>query len=190
MEEDKNAGLEAQERRIAGLLGFTEVIAILMVGATAFSGFATWRTSTIAEQIMKSSERPYIGVQDIELNKDATDDPAVTVDYRDFGHIPADDVRIRGELLLNGDPLTVVTKNVGIMSPQVRHVIFLHLPKDRLEAAMNGGAALAVRITARYRNTAAREFCYSERFTYSHHGGIFEAVGGTSRCDESPAAGL
>ncbi len=181
---------EAEERRISNLLGFTEVIAILMVGATAFSGFATWRTASIADQIMKSSERPYIGVQGVEVDKDASDDPAVAVDFRDFGHVPADEVRVRAELLLGEHPMTLVTKTIGIMSPQVRHVLFLRLPKDRFEAAIHGAAPLSAQFTARYQNAANREFCYSERFTYSQHSGIFEAAGGTSRCDEAPAAEL
>ncbi len=182
--------LDAEERRVIGLLRFTDLIAILMVAATAFSGFATWRTSIISEQIMKSSERPYIGVQSIELNNDAADDPEVAVDYRDFGHIPADGVRVRGELLIDGQRLAVVTKSVGIMSPQVPHVIFLHLSKERLEAAMHGQTTLGAQFLARYQNPVGREFCYCELFKYSRHGGIFEAVGGTSRCDESAATGL
>ncbi|SRR5579875_1784794 len=182
--------LEAQERRIAGLLGFADLVAILMVGATMFSGFATWRTATIADQIMKSSERPYIGVEGITLDTDAAGGPAVAVDYRDFGHVPADGVRVRGELLLDGHRLVLVTKTVGIMSPQVPHVLFLHLTRDQFEAAIGGKAILSARFTARYNSAAERQFCYCEDFSYSRHAGMFEAVGGTTRCDGSPAAGL
>src|SRR5581483_8608200 len=80
-------------RKIAGYLGFADLMAVLMVLATGFSAFATWRTATIAYELLTSSERPYFGVRDVTLDRSHPDEPRIYVDYRNFGHVPADNVR-------------------------------------------------------------------------------------------------
>ena len=176
-------------RKIAGFLGFADLMAVLMVASTGFSAFATWRTATIARELLMSSERPYFGVEDVKLDGSRPNDPRVYVDFRNFGHIPADDVRLRGDLFIDNKPLGAdrVDRNAGIMSPDVPHHVFLHLPGDRYREVMAGRAALLAQVSARYQNSGGLEFCYRERFAFKSGSGTFEIAGGSSRCDQQSA---
>jgi hypothetical protein len=102
-DEDKHRRAEHELRRaairtFAGYLEFADLMAFLMVAATAFSGYATWRTATIANQFLTSSERPYFGAEAVRLDQSRPGAPRVYIDYRNFGHVPADNVRLQGEL--------------------------------------------------------------------------------------------
>src|SRR6266849_3870448 len=50
-------------RRFSEALRFADFMALLMVAATAFSAFATWRTAQVTNLLFSIAERPYIGVQ-------------------------------------------------------------------------------------------------------------------------------
>jgi tRNA splicing endonuclease len=184
-------------RKIAGYLGFADLMAVLMVAATGFSAFATWRTATIAYELLMSSERPYFGVEDVKLDRSRLDDPRIFVDYRNFGHIPADGVKLKATMFIysrplpaDGKPVAVngVSSNAGILSPDVPHHVFLHIPKERYADVMAGRESLLTQVSAWYTNSGGRVFCYRERFTYMPDSDTFEIAGGSSRCDSPPPA--
>jgi hypothetical protein len=172
-------------RKIAGYLGFADLMAFLMVAATALSGYATWRTATIADQLLRNSERPYFGVQNVALDQSRSGQTRIYVDYRNFGHVPADNVRIRADLFVDGKPLLVaaVIKNAGVMSPDVPHHVSIVIPQDRWREIGAGRASTVVQVKARYSGAVGSGFCYRERFAYASDSGSFEIAGGTSRCD-------
>ena len=78
-------------RRTAGLPrdGFTDLIAVLMVIATGFSAFATWRPAQATSLLFASADRPFLGVSKLEFEATDTSDPHLTVVYKNFGRIPA-----------------------------------------------------------------------------------------------------
>lgn len=185
-------GLSSQDRsmlrKLRSYLGFADFMAFLMVAATAFTGLATWRTASIANQLLLSSERPYFGVESVKFDRRLADDPRVLVDLRNFGPVPADDVYIQGDLIVNGRLLraTAVNRNAGIMSPKVPHYIHIHISKDQYAMAMAGHVNLGAQISAWYQNAAGLNFCYRERFSYVPDSDNFEIVGGTSKCITRP----
>ncbi|HZO82767.1 MAG TPA: hypothetical protein VFB33_13815 [Candidatus Binataceae bacterium] len=175
-------------RKIAGYLGFADLMAVLMVLATGFSAFATWRTATIAYELLTSSERPYFGVRDVTLDRSHPDEPRIYVDYRNFGHVPADNVRLQAAVFLGGRQLADegVTRSVGVLSPDVPHHIYLHVPPQSAPDILAGRAKLLAQVSAWYAGSGARTFCYRERFAYMPDSGTFEIAGGSTRCDSAP----
>lgn len=175
-------------RTLIGYLGFAELMAVLMVVATAFTAIATWRTATIAQDLLLTSERPYFGVHSVTLDNSRSSDPRVYVDYRNFGHVPADGVRIEVAMYVDGArlPVSSLKRDAGIMSPDVAHHVFLHLPDGHYADVIAGRSKLITRISAWYKDSGRNLFCYSERFAYEPDSGTFEIVGGSSRCDSPP----
>lgn len=175
-------------RSLAGYLGFAELMAVLMVLATAFTAVATWRTATIAQELLLTSERPYFGVHSVTLDNSRSSDPRVYVDYRNFGHVPADDVRLEVAMYVDGTrvPVTSLTRDAGIMSPDVAHHVFLHVPNGHYADVIAGRSKLLTWISAWYRDSGRNLFCYREGFAYDPDSGTFEIVGGSSRCDSPP----
>jgi hypothetical protein len=175
-------------RKLTSFMEFADLMALLMVAATAFSGYATWRTATIAQELLMSSERPYFGVEGVNLDRSVAGDPRIFVEYRNFGHVPADEVNLQAVMFIDDQPLdsTTVAKNVGILSPNVPHHIYFHVPRDRFALVAAGHTTLSTQIHAWYRNASGRVFCYRERFVYMRDSGIFEISGGSSRCDSLP----
>jgi hypothetical protein len=175
-------------RKMTSFMEFADLMALLMVAATAFSGYATWRTATIAGELLMSSERPYFGVEGVNLDRSFADDPRVFVEYRNFGHVPADEVNLQAMMFIDDQPLdsNTVAKNVGILSPNVPHHTYFHIPRDRFALVAAGHTTLSTQIHAWYRSASGRVFCYRERFVYMRDSGIFEISGGSSRCDSLP----
>ncbi len=185
-----NGALTRQERpplgKIARYLGFADFMAVLMVSATVFSGFATWRTAMIAQQLYRASERPYIGVQHVWMERANPRAVRVSVDYRDYGHVPAEDLTITERLLADGKPIpgakTVLP--AGIISPGVPHFVHVYLLDSLPDAARAGKIALTAIVTATYGSSRRRKHCYLERFKYLVDTDSFEADGGSPRCAE------
>jgi hypothetical protein len=81
-----------------------------------------------------------------------------------------------------------VIHNAGIMSPDVAHHIFLHIPNGHYADVIAGRSKLLTQISAWYRDSGRNLFCYRERFAYKPGSGTFEIAGGSSRCDSPPPA--
>ncbi len=177
-------------RKIAGYLGFADLMAVLMVAATAFSAFATWRTATIAYELLTSSERPYFGVREVTLDRSRPGEPRIYVDYRNFGHVPADDVHLRATMFIDDKPLAgqAMSRSVGVLSPDVPHHVYLHVPAQQAAQILAGRARLLAQVRAWYKGSSRRAFCYRERFAYMPDSGTFEIDGGSSQCDSPPPA--
>lgn len=175
-------------RKLAEYLGFADLMAVLMVAATAFTAIATWRTATIARDLLVSSERPYFGVHSVTMDTSRPDDPRVYVDFRNFGHVPADDVRLEVTTYIDGSAQAAgrVIRDAGIMSPDVPHHVFVHLQRAHYADVAASRAKLLVDVAAWYRSSGRDLFCYRERFTYGAGSGTFEIAGGSSRCDSPP----
>jgi hypothetical protein len=54
-------------RTMIRALEITDLIALMMMFATALSAYATWRTEQVTNQILLISQRPYIGLESIKL---------------------------------------------------------------------------------------------------------------------------
>lgn len=185
---DGDAGLTKRERRLLGsiaeYLGFADLLALLMVSATAFTGYATWRTATIANALFLSSERPYIGVKSVELDNRHPGDPRVEIEYENYGHVSAENTRMVRQLRIDARAVAGQTKakDAGILSPEVPHHMHLHVPLGSYDAIVAGRSQLEVEVAATYRGPGREPMCYLERFTYTPDEKQFEVDGGTTRC--------
>jgi hypothetical protein len=175
-------------RRLSRAIRFADFMAALMVAATAFSALATWRTASIAKAIYLASERAYVGVEGVWIDGTRSDDPRVEVDFRNFGNVAAQEVKLTRRLKLDG----VVVKdsaqilNAGILSPTTPHRLHLHLPANSYTAVTSGKATLTVEIAASF-FSAQRQLCYLQRFTYVEHENEFLVDGGTTDCTAEAA---
>ena len=185
-----DGGLSKRERRMLGniaeYLGFADFLALMMVTATAFTGYATWRTAAIARSIFLSSERPYIGVKSVEIDASHPGDPRVEIRYENFGHVSAESARVVRSLMIDGKRVASETKtrNAGILSPEVTHRLHLHIPSASYAAIINGHATLKVELAAAYTGPGRGPLCYLERFVYLADEKEFEVDGGSTRCDD------
>src|SRR5215471_11422147 len=66
----------AEERRVSHAIRLTDLLAVLMVIATGFSAFATWRTAQVTSLVFAIADRPFMGVA--KLDFEATDSPIHT----------------------------------------------------------------------------------------------------------------
>ncbi len=176
---------ESRYRKLVEYVGFAELMAVLMVLATAFSAVATWRTASIATALYDASERPYLGVEKVALDREHPGDCRLVVRYRNFGNVAAEDAVVRGRVFLDGKPASdEVDLRAGIISPSVPHQIFVHAPDDQIDAVLSGQTRLALVVAASYHGPARPTLCYVERFAYIPQTRTFEVDGGSSRCSD------
>jgi hypothetical protein len=173
------------ERRILGVADF---MALMMVAATAFTAIATWRTYQVSELIFAISDRPFIGVEKVSFERTETEEPAIIVDFRNFGPIPADDAIVKVTALLDGKAIPphdgeMPESNQGVISPGVPHFFYAFLVPEEYQKAVGGGARLMVRVNVEYKGPELRRlYCYSEKLFYDFHTGTFRHAAGNSRC--------
>ena len=124
-------------RTIANALEITDLLALMMVFATALSAYATWRTQQVTNQILLISQRPYIGLEAINLvgNKN----PKVVEDLRNFGAVQAEQTRVSIVLRINEDSLSGDSELQQqdaplVFSPGVPHRFYRHITSDTTAA--------------------------------------------------------
>ncbi len=177
-------------RRLTEVLRFADFMAVLMVLATAFSAFATWRTAQVTSHIFAIEERPFIGVERVTFEQGDTPNPRVVVDYRNFGRIPAVGAIITVAAFADGKrvadlPNEMSSISAGVLSPGVPHFFYRYLQPAVYKAVVDGKASLMLRIRAEYKGAAEQSFCYSERVVYDHRSAGFRPAGGTDRCNHT-----
>ncbi len=169
-------------RRFSEALRFADFMALLMVAATAFSAFATWRTAQVTNLLS------YIGVQRTTFDSIGADAARVTIDFRNFGQVSATDGVATIRLLVDGTPLergTAATINVGMVSPTVPHLYSSYVPADIYRKILDGKARLVVQTSITYRGPDGRQFCYHESNTYDHRTNAFGPSGGSDKCGDA-----
>jgi hypothetical protein len=192
------ANAEARRERsligqLAEILKFADLMAIMMVLATAFSAIATWRTASITNMLVSIAERPYIGVQRVAFDTVENDGSGrLLIDCRNFGHVSGSDGVVRIRLVVDGKTISPraagpsgTTVNVGMFAPSVPQVFFRFVPASTYQAVRDGTSLMIAHIAINYRGPDEREFCYSQLMTYDHRADAFSASGGSDRCDSA-----
>lgn len=186
------AGIARDERtvvrRLSKVLRFNDFMTVMMVIATIFSAFATWRTAQVTNLLFAIAERPYIGVERVTVDSIDADFARVMVDCRNFGNVSANDGVARIDVIMDGKILSGTmaeadTQNLGIVSPTVPHRIFRFVPKALYEQVREGRSRMIVRVVFDYRGPDQRQFCYSELMSYDRRTTDFISTGGSNRCD-------
>lgn len=185
------AGIARDERtvvrRLSNVLRFNDFMTVMMVVATAFSAFATWRTAHVTNLLFSVAERPYIGVQGVSIDSIDADFARVVVDCRNFGNVSAKGAVVRVRVTIDGkDPpnttLVAETENIGIVSPTVPHRIFRYIPKNLFDQVIEGRSRMVVRVLSTYLGPDDRPFCYNELLSYDRRSGDFIPNGGNDQC--------
>ena len=186
------AGLARDERtvvrRLSKVLRFNDFMTVMMVVATIFSAFATWRTAQVTNLLFAIAERPYIGVERVTVDSIDADFARVMVDCRNFGNVSANDGVAQVSVTIDDKALpenssTAGIRNIGVVSPTVPHRIFRFVPKALYEQVREGRSRMIVHIVFNYRGPDQRQFCYSELMSYDRRSTDFISTGGSNRCD-------
>lgn len=177
-------------RRLTGVLGFADFMALLMVAATAFSAYAAWRTAQVTSRIFALQERPFIGVQAVTFEQGDTANPRAVVEYRNFGRIPATAAiitvvtRANGKRIV-GTPNEMSSVSAGVILPGVPHFLYSYLPIDVYKSVIAGKSSLMLEARAEYKGSGGETFCYAERMVFDYRVAGFRPAGGTDRCSGS-----
>jgi hypothetical protein len=174
--------------RLAQAVKLADFMAILMVLATFFSAYATWRTALVTSTIFAVADRPFLGVQQVSFETTDPQHPAILVNIRNFGNIPALDAIVGAHAVVDGKLIkasanTMFEMNAGILSPNVPHSFYVFIPLDRYQAVATGKSKLQVHVRMLYKGPAhQQQLCYFERFSYDSRVNIFQASGGDDHC--------
>jgi len=177
-------------RRLTEVLRFADFLALLMVAATAFSAYATWRTAQVTSHIFALEERPFVGVERAAFEQGDTPNPRAVVEYRNFGKIPASSAIITVVALADGkrvadSPNEMSSIAEGVLSPGVPHFFYTYLPVDTYKSIVAGKVSLMLNVKAEYKGPGGEAFCYAERVVFDYRSAGFRPVGGTDRCHQS-----
>jgi len=174
--------------RLAQAIKLADFMAILMVLATFFSAYATWRTALVTSTIFAVADRPFIGVQQVAFSGTDPQHPVISVNFRNFGSIPALDTIISVHAVVDGKVVrlpagTMSEMDAGIVSPNVPHDFYVFIPPEKYQAVAAGKSNLQVHVKVLYKGPAHQvQLCYFERFAYDLRVNVFMASGGTDIC--------
>jgi hypothetical protein len=175
--------------RLTHEIRFVDFMGILMVAATAFSAFATWRTAQVTNLVFATADRPFLGVQQVRIEGGGSSNPTIAVDFRNFGQIPALNSMVSVHSLVDGklvkephDDMSAI--DAGIVSPTVPHFFYSYLPADKYQSIVTGQSTLQVHVRMVYKGPEQQhQYCYFERVVYDYRSAAFRLAGGDDRCD-------
>jgi hypothetical protein len=174
--------------RLRQAINLADFMALLMVLATFFSAYATWRTALVTNAIFAVADRPFLGVERVNFQGADPAHPMIMVNYKNFGNIPALDAIVDVHAVVDGkvvkpDSGAMSEINAGILSPNVPHYFYISLPLDKFQAVRAATSNLQVHVRMLYKGPAhVMQLCYFERFSFQPSLNIFQASGGDDRC--------
>ena len=179
----------AEEQRVSRVIGLTDLLAVLMVVATGFSAFATWRTAQVTSLVFAVADRPFMGVAKLEFEATDTTDPHLTVVYKNFGRIPAVDglvtvdAWIDGKLAPDPFPGAMDVHETGSIAPDVDQFFYRYFSADSYKAVVGGKSRLRVDVRIDYKGLAPNtQYCDFKRFVYDYRTATFRHAGGSNKC--------
>jgi hypothetical protein len=171
---------------IASTLQIADSIALMMVCVAALSAYATWKTAHLTNEILITSQRPYVGVESVSL-VNATS-PRVVVDLRNFGSVQAEHTLISIVLRIDGKTLAFTSEPpqqaTVVLSPAVPHRFYRHISANTYRDVVAGKAELVVEIQVRYSGPRSDEHCYLARKRYDPLDNCFYSQKGSLSCDQ------
>jgi hypothetical protein len=170
---------------IASTLQITDAIAVMMVFVTALSAYATWKTAHWTNELLLTSQRPYVGVESLSL-VNATS-PMVVADLRNFGSVQAEHTLISIVLRIDGKIFAFTSEAQQqapvVLSPAVPHRFYRHISADTYRDAVEGKADLVVEIQVRYSGPRGDAHCYLARKRYDSLDHYFYSQKSSLSCD-------
>lgn len=179
----------AESRRVSHAIGLTDLLAVLMVAATGFSAFATWRTAQVTSLVFAVSDRPFMGVAKMDFEATDSPDPHLTVVYKNFGRIPAADGLVSVDAWIDGKPApdpfpgAMDVHESGGIPPDVDHFFYRYFTADSYKDVVSGKSRLRVEVRIDYTGLAPNtQYCDSKRFVYDYRTATFRHAGGSNKC--------
>jgi hypothetical protein len=183
---------QAEERRVSRAMGFTDLIAVLMVIATGFSAFATWRTAQVTSQVFAIAARPFPGgyrnwsskrlIHATHTGRWCTrtrTNPA----GRWFGSV---DAWIDGKLVPDPFPGAMDMYETGGIPPDEDHFFYRYFTVDSYKDAASGKSRLLVEVRIDYKGLAPHtQYCNFKRFVFDYRTATFRHAGGSNKCTGS-----
>jgi hypothetical protein len=165
-------------------------MAVMMMFATALSAYATWKTAQVANEILLTSQRPYVGTESVKFDNVGSTNPRVVADLRNFGSVQAENASISIGLRVNGRPLSGGSEpqqqlDPVVLSPSVPHPFYRHIAAETYRDATQGKVHLVVEVRVHYSGPRGDKHCYLTRDAYDHVDGIFYSQGGSLSDDQA-----
>jgi hypothetical protein len=177
-----------QLAKLSEAVKLADFMAILMVLATIFSAFATWRTAEVTSLVFAVAYRPVLGVEKVAFDAVDPSRPTIRVDFRNFSQIAALDAIVDVHAVVEGKVVKppdgeMSAMNAGILSPTVPHFFSAYLTPDLYQAVAAGKSNLQVHVKMLYKGPAhVTQYCYFERLVYDFRARVFNSAGGSDRC--------
>lgn len=186
--DSRDAATSKHLSTIARTLQITDLIALMMVFVTALSAYSTWRTAQVTNEILLTSQRPYIGTESVNLIDPTS--PRVVVELRNFGSVQAEHAVISIVLMVNGKALPLDSEPQRqqapvVLSPAVPHRFYRHLSADIYRDTVQSKADLVVEIQVHYRGPRGDEHCYLSRDRFDPIDDFFYPERGSLSCDQA-----
>jgi len=182
-----------EERRVSRAIGFADFMAFLMVIATGFSAFATWRTATVTSLVFATADRPFMGIAKLEFEATDSPKPYVAILYKNFGKIPAVDGIVSVNAWLDGkiapDPIAdaMNVTETGSIPPEVDHFFYRYFTPQSYQDIASGKTHLQIEWRIVYKGPAkGSEYCDFKRYAYDARTGTFRHSGGSDKCRGAP----
>jgi hypothetical protein len=186
-----NALLRAQRETLRSL-DFTNALmvaaTVLMAIGTIFSAWTSWQIARLTGDFYSTSNRPYVGVASIRLNRSDQAQPGSWIEFRNFANMPAEQTvidvstQINGNVIANTLGARHVVLSLGIMSPEAPYFFGATFPPQYLQSIMNGKARLTVVVKATYKDIGGHLHCYHMRYAYAWFFDKYDPDGGGSAC--------
>lgn len=184
--------LESAERsllmRVIRVLRLQDLMTLMMVTATVLSAAATWRSTQIAHQILRSAYRPYVGVREMILDSSNPEKLVVRIEILNFGSIPAEHMVLNVSKTIDGKPLSDlgsvpdIALSIGVLTPSTPDYYNSFLPSGYLGAIVDGHSQFKVRVRTTYADASRNRYCYDETFAYFAPTARFSPFHGTGEC--------
>lgn len=194
-QEEKNREFNTFDRaersllmRVLGVLRLQDLMTALMVIATILSAVATWRSTQIAHQILRSAYRPYVGVRELILDSSNPERLVVRIEVLNFGSIPAENMVLNVSKTIDSKPVPAVegvpdiSLPIGVLTPSTPDYFYSFFPSRYLRAIVDGESEFKVRVRTTYTDASRNRFCYDETFAYFAPTARFSPFHGTGEC--------
>lgn len=159
------------------VIAFATVINVLV---SLYMGKKTNDYTEVTKNIYKASNRPYVGIDAVKFNKDDGKHLIFLITVKNFGSIPATNVRVSNQLILDGTNIPTAgyefNNKHSNLFPQATDNFIMKVGSvyDRVE---NGSMVLDLTSTIKYRGVISDGTSdYEDRETWrydSAHGVIF-----------------
>jgi hypothetical protein len=165
------------------------VATIVVAAATVVNllvAIRMWRVASentaLTRDMFEAAHRPYIGVSKIKAeNNPELRTFLITIDYKNVGSVPADEVHTSVQLLVNGFPLPMdeLLHKKSVLMPDM-HTQRKILIDDSDYKKLAGNPKLDLTFSADYKGIAKKTYSYKHETAYNWQQNVFMLISTTS----------